>query len=298
MDYALVILALLKDLFWHGVIQSALLWIPLLKPLVEDWIPPWWWQICWPGELWQENLDDERRPTEQFMDLYWSCFLSHLQFMINLIAIYFVDEAQSFVLVLLGTLHLGYETFAEWIQGLANRIGAYLPDWATDLVDGLMVLFAMFPETIRESVQTWAEIWEEIRQAVEDWARDRYDQARQFTYDLWRWYVDTAYHAVVWWKQAHGLLNDFLSDVYGFITRFLGEGWTFLVWFWNDPAGALIVWLSPWWAPLVLFATDCLDFWYNLWGSYAQELSDFLADPLEFLWQRGEAWLNRRLEQA
>lgn len=298
MGEALIELNLIKDIIWHGVIQSCLLWIPLLKPLVEPWIPPWWWVACYYNEHWQENLDDEHRPTDLFMYYWWRCFWSHVHFFVNLTVVWLAGELNDLTLALLGALHEGYESFAEWIYAISDRLGDYLPDWCTSFVDGLLRLFAMFPETIRDAVETWSDIWERVRQAAEDWARARYEEARGFAYDLWDWYTALARTVTDWWQSAHDLLDDFLSDVYGFITRFLGEAWTFLTWFWSNPAAALAVWLAPWWTPLVTFATDCLDFWYNVWGSYAQELSEFLADPLGFLWDRGEAWLNRRLEQA
>jgi len=78
----------------------------------------------------------------------------------------------------------------------------------------------------------------------------------------------------------------------------LGEAWSFLIWFWSDPTGAIASWLSPYWDVFITFAQDCLDYWYNIWGSYAEELAEFLEDPMEFLWDVGEDWLNQRLERS
>lgn len=297
MGEALIELELLKDLFWHGIIQSALLWIPLLKPLVEDWVPPWWWLACYYNEHWQENLDAERRPTELFMHYWWRCWLQHLHFLINLSAKWITQQFQDLILALLGALHESYETFAEWIQALMDRVGGLLPDWATSLIDGLLVLWDLLPESIRGAVQTWEEVWGQIQEAVKVWARAWYDEARQFAYELWDWYVNLGRIVTAWWQRAHDQLEEMIADAYGWIARTLGAAWTFLVWFWSNPTGAIATWLSPWWERLVTFASDCLDYWYNIWGSYAEDLAAFLADPLDFLWNRGETWLNRRLEQ-
>ncbi|GAI57306.1 unnamed protein product, partial [marine sediment metagenome] len=115
--------------------------------------------------------------------------------------------------------------------------------------------------------------------------------------ELWEWYVEMGVALTEWWEWARDALSEIVADVYAWLTRSLGAAWDFLVWFWGDPGSALASLLSPWWAKLVTFTTDCLDFWYNLWGSYAEDLAEFLADPLDFLWDHGEAWLNRRLEQ-
>lgn len=298
MGEALIELALLKDIIWHGIIQSCLLWIPLLKPLVEPWIPPWWWVACYGADHWQENLDAEHRPTELFMHYWWRCFWQHVHFLIMLSARWIAEGIIDVALSLLGALNEAYETFAEWIYAISDRIGDYLPDWATSFVDGLLVLWGLLPDAIRDSVQTWADIWEEIKEAIREWARARYDEARLFAYEVWGWYVGIGLTITMWWMSWQGWIVDFFSDVYGTVTQALGAAWLFLVWFWNNPVGAVAVWLAPWWIPLTTFARDCLEFWYNLWGSYAQELADFLEDPLEFLWQRGEAWMNRRLEQS
>jgi hypothetical protein len=294
---ALIELHLIWDITWHAIVQSILLWIPLLKPLVEMWIPPWWWQACYYNQHWQENLDAELRPTELFMDYYWQCIFSHVYFMASLLAMYFADEAQGLLFGFLGILHEAYLSFSEWIQAIADLVGELLPEWATSVMDALQVLWELLPEEIRDGLQTWAEFLEAAPEALQAWVEELVGQTIAWVIELWDWYIGLGQTITKWWTWAHDELNELLGDAYGWIVRALGEAWAFLIWFWGNPSAAVTTWLSPWWESLVTFASDCLDFWYNLWGSYADLLSEFLEDPLGYLWREGEGWLNERLER-
>jgi hypothetical protein len=211
--------------------------------------------------------------------------------------LFLIDKVMHYVIFAVGTLPDPFLTIPEWLLAIRGWIGEILPEWASDIVDGLWTLWNLLPEPIRDGLLTWAEFLATAPEAIQDWVREYIGWAIGWVIELWDWYIDLGQGLTDWWLWAHDQLDDLLNDAYGWIVRHLGKVWEFLIWLWGNPTGAVASWLSPWWDQLVTFATDCLDFWYNIWGEYAEDLAEFLADPLEFLWNRGETWLNRRLER-
>jgi hypothetical protein len=54
-------------------------------------------------------------------------------------------------------------------------------------------------------------------------------------------------------------------------------------------------WLGDTWQALVTFRNGPLEFYFNLWGAYAQRLGSFLADPMGYLYDHAEQFLADKL---
>jgi len=284
--------------FLHGILQSILLWAPLVEPLQEATTPNPWWYPCEIHELWAYLLDANQRPTAEFMDLYWDCLWSKFRGQITQGYNAAIGNRVIPIWQTIGDLGETFDTISEWLWTLWFKIGEVLPEWAFDVTEGLWALWNWLPEPIREGLQTWTEFLAAAPEAIQDWVIEFIGWAIDWINELWEWYTLLGQALTIWWQWAKGVLTDIVSDGYGWLARTLGAAWSFLIWFWADPTGAIASWLSPWWDQLVTFAGDCLDYWYNLWGSYAEDLAEFLEDPMEFLWNIGEDWLNDRLERA
>jgi len=285
--------------FIHLVYQAIRFWIPLLKPEVEPLEPPVWFEECWEFySLWSDSLDEEQRPTHTFLKLYWECMWRILMNRLDDRASFLIDKFMHYVVFAVGMLPLPFDTIPEWLVAIRSWIGEILPDWADDIAAGLWRLWNLIPEPIRDGLVTWSEFLAGAPEAIQEWIEEFIADLLATVQEVWDWYVNVGQVVTDWWAWAYLQLEEMVEAPLFWLARNLGEAWAFLIEFWNDPAGAVIGWLSPLLGPLLTFATDCLDFWYNLWGSYAEDLAAFLADPLEFLWDRGESWLNRRLEQS
>lgn len=282
--------------FLHGILQSILLWAPLVEPLKERELPHPWFDPCEIYGLWVYLLDADGRPTAEFMDLYWECLWSKFRGGIVDQYLTAIFNALLPVWQMFGDLGDEHGTVGEWLWSLWFKIGEVLPDWAFDVASGLIRLWELIPEPIRDGLSTWAEFVMGAAETIREWVIDLLGMTIEWVIELWEWYVEMGITLTEWWEWAHDALTSLIEDAYGWIVTALGEAWAFLVWFWSNPTGAITSWLSPWWAQLVTFATDCLDFWYNLWGSYAEDLADFLSDPMEFLYNLGEDWINERLD--
>lgn len=285
--------------FWHGILQTIGLIVPILQPAMEPIIPYDFFLDCQEFyQAWASLLEEDRRPTQAWIEKYWDCIWSILIFRLEDRIWVITGYATDWVVYVIGEMPEMYTNISAWLNHFLIQIGEVLPSWASDVAAGLTTLWELIPEPIRDGLQTWSEFLAAAPEAIQEWVREFIGWAIDWINELWEWYTGLGQALTTWWQWAQVQLNEIVSDAYGWIVNALGAAWTFLIWFWNNPTGALASWLSPWWSQLVTFATDCLDFWYNLWGSYADELAAFLADPLDFLWERGELWLNRKLEQS
>lgn len=283
--------------FFHGVLQSVLLWAPIVEPLMEPLVPYEFFADCEEFySQWASLLDENRRPTDNFMSLYWDCIWSILIFRIEDRIWVITRYATDWIAYVIGELPLLYISIAEWIQHFIDQIGDVLPDWADDITSGLARLWELIPEPIRDGLLTWAEFLATAPEAIQEWVRELIGQTIEWALELWDWYESIGYTLTVWWEWAQALLSEIVEDAYAWLARTLGGAWAFLIWFWTNPTGAVTSWLSPWWGRLMTFATDCLEYWYNIWGRYAEDLADFLSDPMEFLYNLGEEWINERLD--
>ncbi|GAH26761.1 unnamed protein product [marine sediment metagenome] len=265
----------LKDIlewYLHGIWQNVLIWIPLLRPSPEPYYPPQFWYEYWPRAWWNYGLDSTRRPDANWVWRWLTAVKEAFRVKVQNVGDVARDAAAVIVRYWLGYVQGAYTTFQAWIMAVEGRVGWWIPGWASNLADAAQRLYNWLPSAIRYSWQTWDQIWENIKASVRAWARARYDAAVGWASASWNWVTGWGNVFISWYNAAYLWLRAFQAD----------------------PVGMVIGWLGPQWARLVRFALDCLDFWYNLWGSYAAILADFLADPLGWLYDRAEDELVRR----
>jgi len=279
----------------HGLIQAVLSWAPYINPLVESIWPPSWWYWVHSAADWYNNLDDNLRPTPRWIELYWEACWWHMANWTRLTAQDMIDFVDDSLRSLIGFVGRGFANMGDWVETIHDTLGEVLPSWAMDAIDGLWHLFYIFPIGIRWGWLAWSDIWEQIKADVRDWALNFYYNTVIWAQTTWQWLVGVGQAIENWWQNVNDFLSWFVQNPYGALAVLLGSAWNWLVSFWQNPVGYVLSWLDPWWPQLVAFAQDCLVFWYNLWGSHAQRLADILADPLGYLWDRAENFIDSKL---
>jgi len=282
--------------FLHGILQRILVWIPLVNPLEENRLsPPEWWYECWWWSYWYYNIDGDGCPNETWCDAYLYCTLTLIKNSILGKANEAVQAVKDFLLEKIGPINWAHDNMGSWVDTISNKLGWILPWWATTAIGGLWKLWGLLPDTISEASQTWGQIWESIKRAVRDWAQARYEDARRFALNTWDWLTGIGQQIEQWWRSYASWLGELARDPWGVISRALGDVVSWVVDFKQRTRERIIAALGPAWPKLEAFSRDCLTFWYNLWGAYAHTLSDFLSDPLEYLFSRAEHFINRKL---
>lgn len=279
----------------HCVIQFVLLHAPIVNPMAENSYPPGWWYELWSYSDWRNNLDSQNRPNNALLSMYWECCWWHMRLRVDKIAEGLVNATRSFLLLLIGNIRSGYLSLGSWLDQVHTILGLVLPSWASTAIDGLFHLFEIFPYAIRYGWVTWSEIWENIKTEVRDWALAFYAATMKFALDAWAWVSAWGSNIRAWWQSFSSWLANFVVNTYAVIALALGAAWSFLVWFFQNPTGRVFGWLAPWWDLLRTFARDCLTYWYNIWGSHASRLSEFLSSPLDYLYDRAEAFLEDKI---
>jgi hypothetical protein len=201
------------------------------------------------------------------------------------------DSIERWTRAITGYIPDAYDSIANWISSTKELIGNNLPQWAYTVAAGLGWLHDKFPQSIRDGWKTWTEIWDQIEDNVAQWARDRYDAAKDWASSAWGWVQDAGSTLKGWYDTASDWLDDFRQNASERVRGWLGDAWDWLVRFWNDPYGTIATTLGQTWDDLVIFRDDALSFWYNLWGSHASEIGEFWEDPLQWLWDKAEDWI-------
>lgn len=283
--------------FLHGLLQRILVWIPLVNPLAENrYHPPSWWYDCYGWVDWYYHINEAGQPNEHWCELYISCAWVHIRDHILGKAGEALQGVKDFLLGRIGYVHWAYSSLGSWVDAVSNKVGWSLPSWASSVIGGLWRLWNSLPTGIRNAWTSWDQIWDNIKLAVIRWAQARYEDARRLSFNAWNWLVGIGQQIEQWWRFYSNWLGNLASRPYAVLTQTLGSAWYFLMDFWQNPSQKVISWLGPTWRQLFIFARDCLRFWYNLWGSSASLLVELLDDPLEFVWQRAEHFILRKLE--
>lgn len=280
----------------HGVLQYILWLAPVVKPISEPQHAPGWWYRWWGWGDWYLNLDSERRPNQPFIERYIRAGFSMVSDWSVEQADRYTDAAVAILRIVLGYLPSGFVSFSAWLFSLVSKIGFFMPSWANTLTGGLNRLWSWLPPEIRNNVASWWRLFQDTADQAIDWARDRYEQARARVVTLFDWWVHLGHNLGQWWQQARPVLDAFRQNPGAFVRGLLGATWNWILDFRQRPAQLVQNWLGSAWPLLTSFASGPLRFYYDLWSRWRANLFDFLADPLEFLWERGEAFLLRKLE--
>lgn len=256
-------------LWWHGLKQTILYYIPLLRPERESTLVPTWFVASLPEWLWTYYLDSDRRPTETWLYNYRYAANLVFQSWLESLKTTAISAAITIVWGWTGAVKYGYTTFSDWLTAIRTRVGTWVPYWTSSVASGLEFLYLKLPPSIRHSLSSWDEIFTNIKQSVKDWVIERYDQALSNLNTVWTWIQTIGVGLKNWFDDINvwlsGLRVNFAAVVFGV----LGSAWL----------------------RLLLFDKDALQYYYNLWGVYRSILAAFLDDPLGYLYDRIENFL-------
>jgi len=279
---------------YYGWVQRIRDIAPVVNPTPVDFGPPGWWWRWYSYTDWAYNLSAQSVPNSYWIRLWQDGSYSVFKDYISEIGTGAKEDAQNTVRGWLGYIQGAYPTFSSWLGSVSTWVGPLGLWWTNNLTTGVNWVRYKLPEVIRGETATWDDIWEGIKASVRDWVLARYEEAKRWASDSWTWVVNVGATIRGWYDIAHTWLDDFRWNASQRVREWLGSAWTWLVGFWNDPSGTILSILGETWQKLVTFTRDCLVFWYNLWGSYAKTLGDFLADPLGWLYDQVEDEIIRR----
>lgn len=244
---------------------------------------PGWFTCGWAyASLWDNNLTEcatyrrKCRPNTAFALYYRTVAKDRLEDWIKNAADNVARPLVNALSGLLGSLLHGYATFSNWIESIRNIVGTYVPWWTTTLAAGLVWLRLKLPGAIRDATSTWSDIWEDIKTAVKDWAKTRFDAAMT-------WVANTAPGVVTWintlgawYNLVSAWVNAFKDNPYGTIAGTLGAAWDFLSGSW----------------------TGLRNFYNTVWVPFKVDLHDFLDHPMLFLYDLVDDEIEDHLETA
>jgi len=175
------------SLWWHGLKQTILFYIPLIKPEKESTVAPSWFLLSFPSWMWYSYLDSDRRPTETFLYNYRYAANVVFQRWLEVLKATAITGATAIVWGWTGGPKYGYPTLSSWLESLRGRIGTWVPYWTTTLANGLESLYLKIPFSIRHGLSSWGDIFDDIKEAVKGWVIERYDQAIRNIDTAWNW---------------------------------------------------------------------------------------------------------------
>lgn len=268
--------------------------VPGLSPPYQSVHPPSWFQYTYKDQVWKDNLDSDNRPTLNFCKYFiravWNYFL-------HKITQQWEDAIGALQRVLtsaLGSLRHGYGTWSDWVEGIYARVGQGALTWADDLLQAANRLYLWLPEGVRQGLHSWEDIFVYWYGQAKLWVVQQFGSALAAAVDAWAWVVSSGEALRAWYDSVRTWVLDWAQNAAERVRGVLGATWNWIVAFRADPLGTITFYLGPAWAKLVSWADGPLTFYYNLWGSYATMLGEFLADPLGWLYDRTEEELVRR----
>lgn len=201
------------------------------------------------------------------------------------------NAAVNIVRTFTGWVQHGYANFAAWIEAIRNRVGTWVPYFASHLAGAIQITWGRLPTVIRDGRRTFTEWANGLIDDATDWIEGAINAAKKIANDAWNWITSTGSTLKDWWDAAHAWLDDLRSNFTTRVKGALGSVWGWLVAFWNDPYGTVAGWLGDAWRKVLTFSKGAFTFWYNLWANYADDLGEFLTNPFQFLYERAEDWI-------
>lgn len=268
--------------------------VPGLSPPYQSVHPPSWFQYTYKDQVWKDNLDSNNRPTLNFCKYYiravWNYFLHRIQGQWEDA----IGGAQRVIMNGLGALRHGYGTYSDWIEGVFARVGQGALTWADDLLAAANRLYLWLPEGIRQGLHSWEDIFLYWYGQAKLWVVQQFGSALAAASNAWDWVVASGQAIKAWYEHVRTWVLDWAENAGERVWGLLGAAGRWLLSAWGDPWGTITGILGPAWSSLVSWADGPLNYYYNLWGSYATMLGEFLADPLGWLYDRAETELVRR----
>ena len=268
--------------------------LPGVRPPAISDSAPSWYRHTYSSWSWRNNLDSGSRPTAYFLRYYiravWNYFLHKIRGQWDDA----VRNLREAILTLLGSLAYSFASWHDWLVYTYNKMGGALAIWCWNLADGINRLYDWLPWGIREGVHTWLGIFEYWYGRAKDWVILQYGNALAAATDAWDWVVVQGQALSDWFDNVGAWVLDWAQNAGERVLGVLGIAWEWLVSFYNDPWGIVKGWLGPAWTALVSWYEGPLTFYYNLWGEKKEEIGEFWADPLMWLYDKAEDELIRR----
>lgn len=201
------------------------------------------------------------------------------------------DQAVWVVRGFVGWVDHGFDTFQDWINAIRNRVGTWVPDWASNLAGAIQTVWGRLPSIIRDGRRTFTEWANGLIDDATDWIEGAINTAKSIASNAWDWITSAGNTLKGWYDAAHSWLDDLRNNFVTRVRNALGNAWDWLVAFWNDPYGTVAGWLGSAWQKVLTFSEGAFTFWYNLWANYADDLGEFLTHPFQYLYERAEDWI-------
>lgn len=233
--------------------------------------PAWWLEVNQYQWIWDVTLTDGV-PNFSFGVYYRGAARIHFDNWVSDKANRAADLVSVAIRASLGFVRHTYTTFEDWIESIWDRVGDYIPWWASSLVDAVVKLRDWLPTAIANGWKDWGTIWAEIKGEVWSWALARFDAAKDWVANNAPWVVDWINFLATWYYSVGAWVTAFKNDPYGTVAGWLGIAW--------------FAWLGV--------QAGIVDFYNNVWVPYKITLHDFLADPLGWTYDRVEDELIRR----
>jgi hypothetical protein len=265
-----------------------LLEIPGLSPARETGGPPQMWLDYFSELDWYAMLTPDLYPTSPWIELWNTAVLRTLSGWIVEVGDWAVGQAEWRIDETFGFLPLAFSTFSDWIVSIAVLVGTVLPSWARDALDGLKQLWERLPVEIRELWIDWYTWINGFVDEIKTWAQNRYDLFVDYASSAYDWVVLVGDALRQWKESVEEEIQSVADDPIAWVEDKLGDAWVWLVWFFGDPASVIVQLFTPHLDRLLLFSSDCLTFWYDLWGSHSDTLASFLNNPLGWIYDRVE----------
>lgn len=235
--------------------------------------PTWWLEVNQYQWIWDVTLDDGV-PNYSFGVWWRGAAKIHFDNWVSdkaNRAAYLVNVA---IRSALGFVQHAFTSFEDWIEAIWNRVGDYLPWWATSLVDAVENLYNWFPSDIVNAWKDWGTIWAEIKGEVWSWALARFDAAKNWVANHAPWVIDWINFLGTWY-----------NAVGAWVTAFK-----------NDPVGTVTGWLGVAWSAWVGVRVGIVDFYNNVWVPFRIDLHGFLDHPVLWLYDRFDEEANDYIE--
>lgn len=280
--------------FFYGFIRYVIFWVPLLTPPSVDRSPPWQWFRYGDWGDWFHSDDNRGGPDEFWLQTWFRMVFGEALLLA-------VDEAKPYVRRirdalrdLIGGIRSQFGSVSGWLGWLEALFGYPLPWWSSTVNRGLSWLRGKLPASIREGWRSWDQLFDGIASGVRAWVASVYDHFRNLAQDAWSWAFNQGEMLLRWYWHVESWIQQFKNNPYGTITGYLGWNWDWLHDFVYNARARILSYLGSDIHKLLLFGQNAAIFYYNLWSRGWRVLSEFVDDPMGFLYERAERMLIDR----